>query len=177
MTESSFPSLVSAAITVFIALIFVRSAMHKAGSFTEFTGFVADYQLVGERLVRAVSVGIVGAEILVVVLQLIPGGQVPGLLLAAGLLALYAAAMAVNIRRGRTYIECGCGGAVQPLGWALVVRNGTLVVLAALAAAAAPLSLDGAATAMAIAFGFAAWVAFLLAEQILANSSLARMTR
>ncbi|MCX5497251.1 hypothetical protein OSH11_21305 [Kaistia dalseonensis] len=175
--ESSFLSLVSAAITVFIALIFVRSALHKAGAFTEFTGFVADYQIVGERLVQPVSMGIVGAEILVVALQLIPGGQVPGLMLAAGLLALYAAAMAVNIWRGRTHIECGCGGAVQPLAWALVMRNGALVLLAGLAAATGPLSLDVAGTATAIACGFAAWVAFLLAEQILANSSLARLTR
>lgn len=177
MMESSFPSLASAAITVFITLIFVRAALHKASAFTEFTGFMTDYQLVGERLVLPVSMGIVGAEVFVAILQVIPGGRVPGLLLAAGLLALYAAAMAINIRRGRTHIECGCGGAVQPLAWALVVRNAVLVLLASLAAATGHLGLDVAGTAIAIACGFATWAAFLLAEQILANSSMARLTR
>ena len=45
MTESSIGSLVSAATTVFIVLIFVRAVWHKLGAFTEFTGFVADDDL------------------------------------------------------------------------------------------------------------------------------------
>jgi hypothetical protein len=48
-----------------------------------------------------------------------------------GLLALFAAAMAVNIRRGRADIDCGCGESFlrQTLSPVLVVRN---IVLAAL---------------------------------------------
>lgn len=175
--ESSLASLASAAITVFIALIFARAAIHKLTEFTEFTGFVADYRLIGERLVRPVSSGIVTAEIAVVALQLVPGGQTPGLVIAAAMFTLYAAAMAFNIRRGRTHIECGCGGAIQPLSWALVLRNAVLVLLVGIALLAGPLGLDLGGTVTAIAAGLAAWVVFLLAEQILANSSLARLTR
>jgi hypothetical protein len=175
--ESTLPSLLSATIIVFIALIFARAAVHKVTEFTEFTGFVNDYHLVPERLVRPVSMGIVGAEVAAVALQLVPGGQVAGLAIAAAMLALYAVAMGINILRGRTHIECGCGGAVQPLSWALVARNAVLVMLAGTAMLTGPLSLDIAGTAAAIGCGLAAWVAFLLAEQILANSSLARLTR
>lgn len=175
--ESSFASLASATITVFIALIFARAAVHKLTEFTEFTGFVNDYRLLGKRLVRPASMAIVAAEIAVVALQLVPGGQLPGLAIAAGMLVLYAVAMAFNIRRGRTHIECGCGGAVQPLSWALVVRNAVLVLLAGLAMLTGPLNLDIGGTITAIACGLATWVVFLLAEQILANSSLARLTR
>jgi hypothetical protein len=48
------------------------------------------------------------------------------------LLLIFAAAMAVNIRRGRRHIDCGCGhaGLRQQLGWSMVVRN--LLMAAAL---------------------------------------------
>ena len=59
--ESSLASLTSAAITVFTALIFARAAVHKLAEFTEFTGFVDDYRLIDERLVRPVSAAIVAA--------------------------------------------------------------------------------------------------------------------
>lgn len=177
MTQASFSSLLSAAITVFIALIFVRAAWHKLAEFTEFTGFVADYKVLPETLVTPVSAAIVGAELLVVLLQLLPAGQVFGLLLALTLFGAYAAVMAINIVRGRTSIECGCGGAVQPLSWTLVGRNGVLMAVTLLAVFLAPCSLDAAGAATAISAGFAIWVGFLLSEQILANASLARLTR
>lgn len=177
MTQASFSSLLSAAITVFIALIFVRAAWHKLGEFTEFTGFVADYKVLPETFVTPVSAAIVGAELLVVLLQLLPGGQVFGLLLALTLFGAYAAVMSINIVRGRTSIECGCGGAVQPLSWTLVGRNGVLMAVTLLAVFLAPYALDTAGAATAISAGFAIWVGFLLSEQILANASLARLTR
>ena len=100
MMESSLASLASATITVVIALIFARAALHKLTEFTEFTGFVNDYRVVSERLVRKASIGIVTAEIAVVVLQLLPGGRLPGLAIAAGMFALYALAMGLE---GRAY--------------------------------------------------------------------------
>jgi Methylamine utilisation protein MauE len=44
--------------------------------------------------------------------------------------------MAINLMRGRTYIDCGCFDASlrQPLRWSLVVRNALLVLLLAIAA-------------------------------------------
>jgi hypothetical protein len=47
------------------------------------------------------------------------------------LLALFAAAMAINLRRGRAQIDCGCGQSFlkQTLRWTLVARNGALVAL------------------------------------------------
>jgi len=177
MSEVGIASLYTASITVFVALIFARAAWHKLGEFTEFTGFVADYRLLPERLVRPASMAIVGGELLVVLAQLVPGGQVYGLLMAIVMLALYAFGMAINITRGRTFIECGCGGAVQPLSWTLVIRNSVLILLTASAVATAPFSLDAASGLAAVATGFTFWVGFVLAEQILANSSTARLTR
>ena len=44
---------------------------------------------------------------------------------AAALLLLFAVAMAINIRRGRRHIDCGCFQSTlkQTLSWTLVARN------------------------------------------------------
>ena len=177
MTPVSLASMLSATVTVFMCLLFARAAWHKLSEFTEFTGFVADYQLFPSALVVPASMAVVGAEILVVLLQLVPGFQAWGLTLAITMLCLYAVGMAINIMRGRTSIECGCGGAVQPLSWSLVGRNGVLVAMAAAAVAAGSYSLDAASAVAALACGFTLWTGFVLAEQILANASIARLTR
>lgn len=177
MSAVTLSSMLTATMTVFLCLLFARAAWHKLAEFTEFTGFVADYKLVPEALVMPVSMAVVGAEVLVVLLQLVPGAQVFGLVLAMAILGLYAAAMSINILRGRTSIECGCGGAVQPLSWSLVWRNGVLVLMALSAVATAPYSLDASGAIAALACGFTLWTGFLLAEQILANASTARLTR
>lgn len=177
MIEADPTSLLAAALTVFVTLIFARAAWHKLGEFTEFTGFVADYRLLPETLVIPASYAIVGTELLAVVLQLVPGGRPFGLAIAVAMLALYALSMAVNIRRGRVTIECGCGGAAQPLSISLVIRNGLLAAMG-LMALILPLGALGPESAIAaIVSGFALWVAYLLVEQILSNASIARLTR
>lgn len=177
MSAVTLPSMLTATITVFMCLLFARAAWHKIAEFAEFTGFVADYKLVPEQLVKLVSVAVVGAEVLAVLLQLVPGGQAYGLVLGIAILSLYAAAMSINILRGRTSIECGCGGAVQPLSWSLVWRNTVLMTMSLTAVATAPYSLDAGGAVAALACGFTLWTGFLLAEQILANDSTARLTR
>jgi len=47
------------------------------------------------------------------------------------LLLLFATAIAINLKRGRDYIDCGCGQTFlkQTLRWTLVWRNGGLAAL------------------------------------------------
>ena len=62
-----------------------------------------------------------------------------GALLAIALLAVVSSAMALNLARGHTDIDCGCGGFgaahQQPLHAGLLLRNAVLVLLALAAAA------------------------------------------
>jgi hypothetical protein len=60
------------------------------------------------------------------------------------LLLVFAWAMAVNIRRGRSHIDCGCHQSTlaQPLRWSLVGRN--LILAALLAVSLWPASTGGA---------------------------------
>jgi phosphatidylglycerophosphate synthase len=56
---------------------------------------------------------------------LLLGNRPAAPLAAIVLLLVFAAAMAINIMRGRRHIDCGCGhaGLRQELGWAKVARN------------------------------------------------------
>ena len=46
--------------------------------------------------------------------------------------------MTINLMRGRRFIDCGCGGATQPLSIGLVVRNVVLAIAAMIALVPAP---------------------------------------
>jgi len=52
-------------------------------------------------------------------------------LAAIALLSVFAAAMAINLKRGRSEIDCGCGHSLlkQNLSWVLVSRNAGLAAL------------------------------------------------
>lgn len=170
-------SLVAATAATFTGLLFARAAWHKFSDFTAFTGFVADYDLVPEKQVRLASFGLAGLEGLVVAAMLVPGGNVLAAVVAIGLLGLYASGMAINIGRGRDRIECGCGGAVQPLSWQLVGRNITLIALAALCLIGSPYALSLGEAAAAVFSGFIVWVGYLLIEQIMATTAVMRLRR
>jgi len=62
--------------------------------------------------------------------------------LAALLLLLFAAAMAANLLRGRSDIDCGCaiGRLRERIGWPLVTRNLLLAVVALLLAWGRPVA-------------------------------------
>lgn len=175
--SAGWTSLVAATATAFIALLFARAAWHKLSDFTAFTGYVADYEVVPEKYVRAASMLVVAAEAVVILALLTPGGNVVGSLVAMTMFALYAGAMAVNVGRGRDRIECGCGGAVQPLSWRLVIRNGVLAMIAALGLLASPDALALEEAVAALIGGFTLWAGYILVEQIMANAAFMRMRR
>lgn len=176
MSSADFLTLFAGMAGTFIALLFARAAWHKLADFTEFTGFLADYQLVPEPMVRPISAGIVAAETAVVLAFLIPGGAPVGALIAIALLLGYALGMAINLRRGRDRIECGCGGAAQPLSWSLIGRN---IAIAALASSAlfAPIALNLEGAIAAIGAGFTLWMGFIAVEQLLANAARLSLKR
>lgn len=175
MTAEPWFALVAATAVAVTALVFARAALHKLWDFTSFTGFVADYGLLPEPLVKPVSAALVAAELAVVASTLVPSAHAVAAALAVVLFAVYAGAMAAAMRAGRDRVECGCGGAPQPLSWTLVARNGVLAAVAALGLFSAPAALDAAEAAAVLASGFALWVAFLLADQILANAAFVRL--
>jgi hypothetical protein len=134
MSEISF------AIRALAGLVFLSAAWGKVRHRPEFQGVVANYRLLPDLLVVPFALALPPIEAAV-------GALLPTGLLspwteaaAAALLALFALAMAVNLRRGRTDIDCGCfqSALKQTLSWTLVARNAALVLLLGLAALPAP---------------------------------------
>jgi hypothetical protein len=167
--NASVLHLAALAAVVFQALLFLRAAWHKAGDYGRFLGFVADYRLLPEPLLAPVSRTLIGLEFAVVAMLLWPPLATCGAIGAMALLGLYALAIAINLLRGRTRIECGCGGAAQPLSWLLVGRNLGLMALAALAMFAPPALAGLLPTAMALVAGLLAFGLYVIAEQVMAN--------
>lgn len=104
-----------------LALLLGAAAAHKLSNWHDFRAVLASYRLLGAPLVTTASVTLIVVEagIAAGLVLRVPGAAAA----AAGLLALYAAAMAVNLLRDRRLMDCGCGGRRQPLSWALVARN------------------------------------------------------
>jgi Methylamine utilisation protein MauE len=120
------------------ALLFASSAVHKLRDPPHFAEVLRAYQLLPESAVRLAP--LVPLAELAVAAGLFPGATRFGAGLGgAGLLAAYAAAIAVNLRRGRRDLACGCGGPddTRPIAPWMVARN-LMLALALLAVALVP---------------------------------------
>jgi hypothetical protein len=137
-------------------LVFVLAATQKMQHRKILPGVIANYRLL-PRVAVAPAAALLPvlemiAGVLLLTAQAVPWAQ----LLAFTLLALFAAAMAINILRGRAHIDCGCGQSFlkQTLSWTLVGRNAALAVLLlpSLAADAMPMSVTLSGVAAGVAF-------------------------
>lgn len=171
MSGAGLDSLAGGTAVVFMALLFARALVHKLADVTAFGGFLADYGILPPSLVRPAAVAVLVAEGLVIATLLVPAAWTVGSLLAAALLAVYGLAIAHAVRSGRRWIECGCGGAMQPVSWPLVARNALLAAVALLGTAGAGGSLDTGEAVAVIAAGFAVFLGYMLADQILGNAA------
>lgn len=158
-----------------ISVLLASAATHKLRTPARFAKQLADYQLLPDALVRPGARLIPLLELAIAFALLVPLSRGWAALSAASLIALYAAAIGINLWRGRRDIDCGCAGPdqAQPLRPILLLRNSVLVALALLASVA-PIARD-----MTVFDGFvtlaSAAVALLIyaaADGLLANSPL-----
>lgn len=132
-------SLVLAA-RVLAILLFASALLGKARHWSAFTGVVANYKVLPEILATPAAATVILLEAAVVVgMAVAPVAPVAPVatLLAVVLLLGFAAAIAINLARGNSDIDCGCFQSAlrQRLDWLLVVRNIVLAVLIVPAAA------------------------------------------
>ena len=152
--------------------VFVRALWHKLSEFAMFKALLADYEMLPASLVSPVSLILVLAEAAVVIGLVIPMTRQAAAIGALVLLAVYGLAIAVNLRRGRYTIDCGCGGSGQGLSWFLVARNVILVAIAGLALAS-PAARD-ISLIDAIVLGLSVvtvWLVILASEQAASNDA------
>lgn len=101
--------------------LFLDAVAHKLRDVRGFGAVLATYRVLPDVLVPAAVWLVIAAELFIGVGALLQFA--PAIALGAIVLLGYAAVMAANLWRGRRFIDCGCGGAAQPLSVALVVRN------------------------------------------------------
>jgi uncharacterized membrane protein YphA (DoxX/SURF4 family) len=151
------------AVRIAMALMFFTAAISKMRRWSTFEGVVANYRLLPGALDRLVAWALPPMELLLAVALAfgLPYAEAA----ASGLLCVFAAAMAINLGRGRRYIDCGCFDASlrQTLRWSLVSRNVLLALLLIVVARArnAVDAWDGATLLMGVLSG----VAFFMVVQ------------
>ena len=157
-------------------LVFAAAAVQKARHWKLLSGVIANSRLLPRGLAPAASALLPLVEMIVGLLllsaRLMPwaGGA------AVALLALFAAAMAVNIMRGRGHIDCGCGQSFlkQTLSWTLVARNAVLALLLLPSLSSAPAAMPSIGTlSLPIAAGFAFFLLYLVLNTIAALPPIA----
>lgn len=167
------------AASVGVGLVFLTAGWAKARHRPLLEGVIANYRILPRPLVAPAATVLPYAE-LTIGAALIAGLGVLPALAAIAMLLIFAAAMAVNVRRGRTHIDCGCGasGLRQPLGWPMVARNIALASLLAPRLLPAP-ALSPAEVAAAAAGGLALFLCHLLFNALgaLSQSSAAAFRR
>lgn len=166
-------------------IVFVEAGLAKLRHRDLVPGVVANYRLLPDALVAPVALILPPLELglgLALIASAFLGGALHWVALGAALAATalflaFALGMAINIRRGRSHIDCGCGRSQlrQPLGWGLVARNVVLAMLVAVHAIAPAQGFVPGDLALALAAGVCLFLFFLLFNALaaLAASPLA----
>ena len=159
------------AASLVLACIFIGTGGSKLLAIDEFVGVVANYRLLPQSLARPFALSLPFIEIAAGVGILLTPIRVIAALIVALLLLAFSTAIAVNLIRGRTFIDCGCFRirSRRPISWGLVIRNIVMLGFVLLAAAWQPIRplewLDfvtaiGAALALAFVYVSTAMLTF-----------------
>ena len=131
--------IVQAAVAALAAVIWL-GALDKLRHFADFRAAVAAYRLLPGGLTWAFAALFVCAEVAAGTGLMCDAWRVAGAALALLLVGIASAAVVVNLLRGYTDIDCGCGGLAHfspGLSWWMVVRNTGLLLLALVVVAGA----------------------------------------
>lgn len=121
-------AVVSHAVGATLSVILLTGGWQKLRDPALFRAKLENYRLLPEGWLWAVAVLLPLWEVCAGALLLFSATRAMAALLTTGLLFVVTAAVIINLGRGRTGIDCGCGGlgadaGDQTLSWALVARN------------------------------------------------------
>jgi hypothetical protein len=158
------------AFAIAMAMIFVLACAHSLMDWPGYSASVVKYRLAPDWAARVIAWLLPPLQALAAGLLLV----VPlwGALLGLGLMALFTGAVGINMLRGRTDIDCGCGGASgQSLSWGLVLRNVVLgLCLAVVASVPGRAMVDAAAVVGVVGAALFLATTYFAANQMLANA-------
>jgi hypothetical protein len=134
MTRMLDPA-IGALIGGLFVLLFASAAVQKLRAPIRFAEVFAAYRVLPAGLAR-LSLLVPALELLIAAGVLVQATRAGAAGTGAALLVVYAAAVGVNLRRGRHDLACGCGGPNErrPIAPWMVVRNLLLAAVLSLAA-------------------------------------------
>lgn len=148
------------------AAFFGWSAQLKLRDVRAFSAVVARYQLLPQSFAPSAAYLLALCEAAIALSLLLPQSRAPAAVAGCGLCLLYAAAIGINLGRGRRELDCGCSGPLhrRPIAPWMVWRNlGLAAVLPAICLPWSSRTLTGvdllsvAGGAVAVALIYAAW--------------------
>jgi hypothetical protein len=127
-------NLLTAALAFLIALVFASAAIAKLRAWSELSGVVQNFRVLPHALIRPVILVLPPLEMTIAVGILIRETRSAAAAAAALLFAVFGAALAMNLYRGRRHIDCGCfrSDLKQPISIAVLWRNLFLALCALL---------------------------------------------
>jgi len=152
-----------------LAAVFAVAAWHKVSAWPRFKASLAAYRLLPGAAVAVVGAGLAMAELVAVILLCLSATQQVGLMMAMGLLSVYAGAIGVSVMRGRTEIDCGCGDEPTPVSMTLVFRNVLLIALAGFAMSEPAAAIAWPVALVAGGLTLVAYGLYSSIEQLIAN--------
>ncbi len=151
----------------FLAIVLLTGSAEKLLDIGIFTGQVRNYRLLPDALVQPFALLFPATEIGAALLLFFSATSIPviAVLLAATL------GVMINLQRGRTHIDCGCGGpAGQPISGFILGRNILLMMLAWLSARHFTFNLlSGLDVSIALLGGMTMSGFYFAANQLVAN--------
>lgn len=94
--------------TLFVGLVLAVAAISKLRHPDEFQGVVENYRLLPSFLVAPVAKLLPLIELATAVALMVPPVREMAAWVAVGLFVMFTLALAINVGRGRTHIDCGC---------------------------------------------------------------------
>lgn len=164
-------------LSIGFGLLFLLAAVHKLGDLPRFRATLAAYRVMPVGLVAVAGLTLAVTEALLGAAWLVSFRPAEVAMLSAALLACYTAGIALNLRRGRVHIDCGCSmgrhaGSDQQLSWGLVARNVALLAAALLATVPTSERAVGLIDYVTLLAGlFAAIFLYAAANQLLSNGA------
>lgn len=153
--------------SLFLGIVLVAAALPKLRHPDEFQGVVTNYRLLPSFLVAPFSRLLPWVELACAVALMMTPVRETAAWVATGLFVMFALALAINVGRGRTHIDCGC--VRRPTSMS---RIGMFHVLRALALAG--ISLYAAMNPVSVAgISVVSWLMGLAAAALLAMLYLA----
>src|SRR5262245_15114012 len=112
------------------AALFAWATVHTLRAREAFTATLEQYRLVPQAFVGSVALGLAMMELATAAMLVWPASRSVGAAVGVLLLVVYASAIAINLARGRSDLDCGCGLQPRVIGGWMVARN--LIVAASL---------------------------------------------